>query len=128
MESLHFEIDGVAFEHNLRPWSLSDPASVCGYIAQATLANPMWYTEGLRSPLADPSKPYCTREQAERAIEAHHAWLAGVMLDPARLAEVQALLAVKLAQEEVEQSERVLAVRRERLNEATANLVALRVK
>lgn len=124
METLEFRIAGcsIPFIHNLLPWEMSNP-NICGYISQAGLDNPMWYTDAVLMP---PDKPGCTREQAERAIEAHHAWLAGVMLDPARLAEVQALLAVKLAQEEVEQSERVLAVRRERLNLALGVLAQLR--
>lgn len=124
METLEFRISGCTtpFVHNLLPWEMSNP-NICGYISQAGLDNPMWYTDAVLIP---PDKPGCTREQAERAIEAHHAWLAEVMLDPARLAEVRAMLALKEAQSEVEQAERVLSLRRERVSELEATLGALR--
>lgn len=126
METLEFRISGCTtpFVHNLLPWELSNP-SVCGYISQAGLDNPMWYdAEVWLSPPTAESR--CTREQAERAIEAHHVWLAEVMLDPARLAEVRAMLALKEAQSEVEQAERVLTLRRGRVSELQATLGALR--
>lgn len=124
METLEFRIAGcsIPFIHNLLPWEMSNP-NICGYISQAGLDNPMWYTDAVLMP---PDKPGCTREQAERAIEAHHAWLAEVMLDPARLAEVRAMLALKEAQSEVEQAERVLTLRRERVSELQATLASLR--
>lgn len=124
METLEFRISGCTtpFVHNLLPWEMSNP-NICGYISQAGLDNPMWYADTSFMP---PDKPGCTREHAELAIEAHHVWLAEVMLDPVRLAEVRAMLALKEAQSEVEQAERVLTLRRGRVSELQATLGALR--
>lgn len=126
METLEFRVSGCAtpFIHNLLPWGMSN-SNICGYIAQAGLDNPMWYDEQAY-PTVGGDNPRCTREQAERAIEAHHVWLAEVMLDPARLAEVRAMLALKEAQSEVEQAERVLTIRRERVSELERVLSDLR--